>query len=78
MAGNPFNFNRDGRWSTSERAFTHYGVDSLVRGEDPGGASPDDPAGCGGGCLGCLSVVLVASVGLLVLLALALLFSPGA
>lgn len=59
MAGNPFDLNRDGRWSTPERAFTHYGVDPLVRG---GGG------GCRGGCgfalalLALLALVLLALV----------------
>ena len=50
MAGNPFDFNRDGHWSSSERAFTHYGVDPLMRG---GGEGRD---GCGG--CGCAMVLL--------------------
>ena len=49
MAGNPFDFNRGGRWSTPERAFTHYGVDPMLREE--GGRS-----GCGG--CGCALVLL--------------------
>lgn len=57
MAGNPFDFNRDGRWSTPERAFTHYGVDPLMRGGD------DERSGCGGcGCALVLLAVLVALV----------------
>lgn len=57
MAGNPFDFNRDGRWSTPERAFTHYGVDPLMRGGG-GGRS-----GCGGcGCALVLLAALVASI----------------
>ena len=48
MAGNPFDLNRDGHWSTPERAFTHYGVDTLVRGGGGGGR---------GGC-GCSLVLL--------------------
>lgn len=60
MAGNPFDLNRDGRWSTPERALTHYGVDPLVR----GGA---ERGGCGGcGCalvlLALLALVLIALV----------------
>lgn len=60
MAGNPFDLNRDGRWSTSERAFAHYGVDPLVRGAAERG-------GCGGcGCalvlLALLAAVLIALV----------------
>lgn len=60
MAGNPFDLNRDGRWSTSGRALTHYGVDPLVR----GGA---ERGGCGGcGCalvlLALLAAVLIALV----------------
>ena len=49
MAGNPFDLNRDGRWSTPERAFTHYGVDPLMRG--------DAGRGSRGGC-GCALVLL--------------------
>ena len=45
MSGNPFDFNRDGRWSTPERAFTHYGVDPLMRRGGRGGA--DGRSGCG-------------------------------
>lgn len=59
--GNPFDFNRDGRWSLPERVLTHYGADPLMRGGrgDGGGR---------GGC-GCLLVLLVvAAVLLLVLL----------
>lgn len=57
MAANPFDFNRDGRWSTPERAFTHYGVDPLMRGGG-GGLS-----GCGG--CGCALVFLAALVTLI-------------
>lgn len=53
--GDPFDFNRDGRWSLPERALTHYGAGPLMRGGR-------------GGC-GCLLVLLVvAAVLLLVLL----------
>ena len=55
---NPFDLNRDGRWSVPERALTHYGVDPLLRKGGGGGRS-----GCG-----CLSVFAVALVVLLVLL----------
>ena len=60
MAGNPFDLNRDGRWSTPERAFTHYGVDPLMRGGSEGGGR--------GGC-GCALVLLaLLAVALLALL----------
>lgn len=72
MAGNPFDFNRNGRWSTSERAFTHYGVDPLVRGG--GSGSP----GCGSGCLGCLTLLALCCFVYLGWLVFMLLFSPGA
>ena len=59
--GNPLDFNRDGRWSTPERAFTHYGVDALMRGEK-------DDASSRGGC-GCVAALLgIAVVALLWLL----------
>ena len=54
---NPFDFNRDGRWSTSERAFTHYGVDRLMR-----KGSGDGRGGCG-----CTLVLLAVLVALFVL-----------
>ena len=53
----PFDFNRDGRWSTSERASTHYDVDRLMR---KGGGD-----GCGG--CGCTLVLLAVLVALFVL-----------
>lgn len=56
MAGNPFDLNRDGRWSTPERAFTHYGVDPLVRGGGGGGC------GCALVLLALLAAVLIALV----------------
>lgn len=59
MAGNPFDLNRDGRWSTSERAFTHYGAGPLMRGGGGG------RAGCGGCAivlLALLAAVLLALV----------------
>ena len=59
MAGNPFDFNRDGRWSTPERAFTHYGVSGMLGGDD------DRPAGCG-----CLVVFLVLAIIALLVLAM--------
>ena len=59
MRGNPFDLNRDGRWSVSERAFAHYGIGGELRRAD------EDPSGGGGGgsCLlgcGCSALVLVA------------------
>ena len=57
--GNPFDFDRDGRWSTPERALTHYGADPLVR---AGGG------GSGCRCVGCLSVLVGVAVLLFVLL----------
>lgn len=53
--GNPFDYNGDGRWSTSERAFTHYGVGPAMRG---GGGNAGGSSGCGGFGCGCLSVLL--------------------
>lgn len=47
--GNPFDFNRNGRWSMAERALTHYGVRPLMRDEG-------DHVGCGG--CGSLMVLL--------------------
>lgn len=70
MAGNPFDFNRDGRWSTPERAFTHYGVSGML------GEGDDRPAGCG--CLGCLTLLVLCCFVCLAWLLLTLLFSPGA
>lgn len=43
MAGNPFDFNRDGRWSVPERALSHYGIGPLLRG---GGGGPARGCGC--------------------------------
>lgn len=57
MAGNPFDLNRDGRWSTPERAFTHYGVDPLVRGGAERGG-----CGCALVLLALLAAVLLALV----------------
>ena len=57
--GNPFDFNRDGRWSTPERAFTHYGVRDMMGGGD------DRLAGCG--CLGVLLALVVLIVLVLVM-----------
>ena len=49
MAGSPYDFNRDGRWSTPERAFTHYGI-----GEELHGAKGEGDGRGGGSCLaGC-------------------------
>ncbi len=42
MASGPYDFNRDDRWSTPERAFTHYGIGGELRRADGGG-----PAGEG-------------------------------
>ena len=55
MPGNPYDLNRDGRWSTPERAFTHYGIaDELKRADEKN----DRPAGsCLVGCGGCLVAV---------------------
>lgn len=58
MAGNPFDLNRDGRWSTPERAFTHYGVDPLVR----GGGGGRGGCGCALALLALLALVLLALV----------------
>lgn len=55
--GNPFDLNRDGRWSVPERALTHYGVDPIARG---GGDRRDGCAGCG--CALALLVVPLALV----------------
>ena len=58
MAGSPFDLNRDGRWSTSERAFTHYGVGPLVR----GGGGGRGGCGCALALLALLALVLLALV----------------
>ena len=55
--GNPFDFNQDGDWSTPERAYTHYGVDPLMRGEKNDVRSR---AGCG--CVGALLGALLVAV----------------
>lgn len=59
---NPYDFNRDGRWSMPERAFTHYLVGEEYRRADAGGGrGPRHGGGCGsclGGC-GCLLALLV-------------------
>ena len=59
MGANPYDFNRDGRWSTPERAFTHYGIGGELRRAD-GDARAS--GGGGGSCLGgfgCSIVFLV-------------------
>lgn len=56
--GSPFDFNRDGRWSTPERAFTHYGVDPLMRGEKNGARSRSG-CGCVGALIGAILVALL-------------------
>lgn len=51
MAGSPYDFNRDGRWSTPERAFTHYGIGEELRranGEGSGRGGGSCLAGCAG------------------------------
>ena len=60
--GNPFDFNRDGRWSTPERAFTFYGVGPLIQGGGGGGS------GSGCGCGGCILVLIGVVVFLFALL----------
>lgn len=50
--GHPFDFNGDGRWSMSERAFTYYGLGPAMRGGGGGGS------GCGGCGCGCLSMLI--------------------
>ena len=60
--GNPFDFNRDGRWSTPERVFTFYGVGTLIQGGGGGGS------GSGCGCGGCILVLIGVVVFLFVLL----------
>lgn len=60
--GNPFDFNRDGRWSTPERVFTFYGVGPLIQGGGDGGS------GSGCGCGGCILVLIGVVVFLFVLL----------
>ena len=62
--GNPFDFNRDGRWSTPERVFTFYGVGTLIQGGGGGGSG----SGCGCGCGGCILVLIGVVVFLFVLL----------
>lgn len=59
MAGNPFDLNRDGRWSTSERAFTHYGAGPLMRG---GGGGGRGGCGCALALIALLALVLIALV----------------
>lgn len=58
---NPYDFDRDGRWSTPERAFTHYGIGGEYRRADSErGGSPSGGGGCGSclsGC-GCAAVLL--------------------
>ena len=49
MGANPYDFNRDGRWSTPERAFTHYVIGGELRRADGDARA----SGCGGtSCLG--------------------------
>lgn len=54
MVGNPFDFNRDGRWSMPERAFTHYGIHRAL--------SDADERGGGGGRGGCGCALLLLAV----------------
>lgn len=63
MAGNPFDFDRDGRWETHERAFAHYGIGGELRRADAGG-------GEGGGCGTCLAGCALPLLALLALLGL--------
>ena len=66
MAGSPYDFNRDGRWSTPERAFTHYGIGGELRRADGG------DAGGGGSCLaGCVGSLVFLGTLLLIFWALA-------
>ncbi|MCR8908792.1 hypothetical protein NW198_09240 [Thermophilibacter sp. ET337] len=69
MAGNPYDFNRDGRWSTPERAFTHYGIHGELRRADEGRGS--GPGGGGGSCLaGCAGSLVFLGALLLIFRAL--------
>lgn len=63
MAGNPFDLDRDGRWSVAERAFAHYGIGGELRRADADGGRR--PGGCGSCLCGC-----AASAALLALLVL--------
>ena len=58
---NPYDFDRDGRWSAPERAFSHYGIGEEFRRADAerGGGTSGGRAGgsCLGGC-GCAAVLL--------------------
>ena len=66
MASGPYDFNRDDRWSTPERAFTHYGIGGELRRADGGGA------GGGGSCLaGCVGSLVFLGTLLLIFWALA-------
>lgn len=56
MAGNPYDLNRNGRWSVAERAFTHYGIGGELRRADGGG---ERGAGGCGSCLGGCAASLV-------------------
>ena len=59
---NPYDFNRDGRWSMPGRTVTHYYIGEEDRRADAeGGGGPRYESGCGSclnGC-GCLLVILV-------------------
>lgn len=58
---NPYDFNRDGRWSMPERTFTYYGIGEEYRRADAeSGGGRRGGGGCGsclGGC-GCAVVLL--------------------
>lgn len=67
MAGSPYDFNRDGRWSTPERAFTHYGIGEELRRADGGGGARG-----GGSCLvGCVGSLVFLGALFLIFWALA-------
>ena len=53
MAGSQYDFNRDGRWSMPERAFTHYGIGEELHRADGEGAGRRGGS-CLAGCAGSL------------------------
>ena len=69
---NPYDFDRDGRWSAPERAFSHYGIGEEFRRADSERGGGTSGGRAGGSCLGgCAASMLVLAALLLVFMGLA-------